>query len=389
MTIHQFGKKLLQKPVFPYLKEYLEWRVGGGKGPAPEFAPFSINLDLTAACNFKCPHCIDGDIINTGKMLDLEYVKKIVGDWSKKGLKSVILIGGGEPVLYPYFEEVVKFLKDLSLQVGIVSNGTNLRKIENICNLLDKKDWVRLSIDAGTNETFQRIHQPRLEITLEEVMAGVKKIRQKNKECQIGYSYLIIGDDKRVNNIILAKNIGEIAKTAQLAKESGFSYLSLKPFINPEGERGTTISDKNLKEIREEIAEAKKLEDDNFKVIESINLLCFYDEEIKKIMQKQPRTCHAQFFRSVVIPSGIYSCSLWRGFASTKIGGVNCKTDEKYYGDLMKNRGEMIEKLNAKENCEKVNCLYAPLNCWIEELINSPKDLEKLEAIADFNDYFL
>lgn len=388
MTIHQFGKKLLQEPIFPYFKEYLLWRSGLRK-TAPDFAPLSINLDLTTACNFKCPHCIDGDIINTGKMLNLGYIKTLIGDWSKKGLKSVILIGGGEPVLYPHFEEVVKFLKGLFLQVGIVSNGTNLKKIENICQLLDKKDWVRLSIDAGTNATFQKIHQPRIAITLEEIMAGVKKIRPKNKNCQIGYSYLIIGDDKKVKNIPLAKNIGEIAQTAQLAEESGFSYLSLKPFISPEGERSTTISEVNLREIKEEIKKAEKPEDDNFKVIESINLLCFYDENIKKIMQKQPRTCHAQFFRSVVIPSGIYGCSLWRGFASTKIGEVNCALDKNYYQNLERERGKMIEKLNAKESCKNVNCLYAPLNCWIEELIKSPEKIEELKAIADFNDYFL
>ncbi len=123
--IHNFSKKLLQKSVFPHLKAYL-----CKKGD--DLAPISINLDLTTACNFQCPHCIDGEIINQGKMLDLRYVRRLIKDWSKKGLKSVILIGGGEPTLYPYFEEVVKFLKILRLQVGIVSNGTNLKKIENI-----------------------------------------------------------------------------------------------------------------------------------------------------------------------------------------------------------------------------------------------------------------
>jgi len=386
MSIHQFSKKLLQKSVFPRLQDYLLWQVRGGK--APEFAPISINLDLTTACNFQCPHCIDGEIINTGKTLDLNYVKTLIRAWAKKGLKSVILIGGGEPVLYPYFEEVVKFLKGLSLQVGIVSNGTNMKKIENICNFLDKRDWVRLSLDAGTNETFQKIHRPRMNINLDGVMAQVKKMRQKNSDFQMGFSFLIIGDRKKVNGINLTNNIKEIVPSAKLAKENGFNYLSLKPFISPEGERSTTISKANLAKIRQEIKKAKTLEDKNFKVIESINLLCFYDKDLKKAMQKQPQICHAQFFRSVVIPAGVYGCSLWRGFQSTKISESNQKITKDYYRKLYQNRGKLTKRFDAQKNCQSVSCLYAPLNCWVEDLIRSPQKIKALKSIADLPDFF-
>lgn len=387
MSIHQFGKKLQQKSVFPYFKEYLDWQIN--KGKTPEFAPISINLDLTTACNFQCPHCIDGEIINTGKILDLNYVKILIRDWAKKGLKSVILIGGGEPVLYPHFEEVVKFLKELSLQVGIVSNGTNIKKIENICHLLEGEDWVRLSLDAGTNNTFQKIHRPRMNITLDGVMAQVKQMRKMNSNFQMGYSFLIIGEHKKVNGVVLSNNIKEIVPATKLAKENGFNYISLKPFISPEGERSTTISKGNLDEIKQEIKKAKVLETKNFKVIESINLLCFYDPDLKKAMQKQPRMCHAQFFRSVVIPAGVFGCSLWRGFQSTKISDSNRKISNNYYKSLYRNRGKLTKKFDAQKNCQSVSCLYAPLNCWIEDLIKSPKKMGGLKSIADLPDFFL
>ena len=244
--IHKFSKKLLQKSVFPHIEKYLKC------GPdSCDFAPISINLDLITACNYQCVHCIDKDIINTGKILDFEYVKTLLKNWSKNGLKSVILIGGGEPTLYPYFEEAVKFLKSLKLQIGIVTNGTQNKKIENICQLLNEKDWIRLSLDAAINETFQKIHYPRLEINLEEILESAKRIHKKNSNLQIGYSFLIIGDDKYVNGVHLLNNIREISQAAKLAKENGFTYLSVKPLINPEGSRETEISDKNLEEIKE------------------------------------------------------------------------------------------------------------------------------------------
>lgn len=383
----EFGKKLLQQSVFPYFKEYLLWQTGQ-KG-LPQFAPISINLDLTTACNFQCPHCIDGEILNTGKMLDLNYTKALISDWAKRGLKSVILIGGGEPVLYPHFEEVVKFLKGLPLQVGIASNGTNIKKIENICDLLGSKDWVRLSLDAGTDETFLKIHRPRVGTTLNEIMSAVKRMRQKNNKFQMGYSFLLIGDNKKVNGVVLAKNIQEIVPAAKLAKENGFDYLSLKPFISPEGARATTISQKNLQEIKAEIKKAKELEDESFKVVESINLLCFYDKALARAMQKQPQMCHVQFFRSVVIPAGVFGCSLWRGFNSTKIAETNQKTGKAFYQKLNQNRQKLLKSFSARKNCQKVSCLYAPLNCWIEDLIKSPEKIKELKPIADVPDFFL
>lgn len=386
--IHEFYKKLLQKSVFSHLEEYLCWQ-SSKKGLSSKFAPISINLDLTTACNFRCDHCIDREIINIGRMLDFQYIKTLIKNWNKNGLKSVILIGGGEPILYPYFEEVVKFLKSLSLQVGIVSNGTDLKKIENICYLLNKKDWVRLSLDAGTNDVFQKIHRPQKKITLDEVMVGVKKMRQKNSNFQMGYSFLIIGDDKIVNSILLTNNVKEISLAATLAKEAGFTYLSLKPFISPEGFRETTISQKNLREIKQEIKKAKKIEDDNLKIIESINLNCFYDEELKTIMQVQPKICHAQFFRSVVIPTGIYSCSMWRGFDWSKIINTNQKITKEYYKQFNQNQKNIISNFNVQEICKEINCLYAPFNCWVEDLINSPEKIKTLKPIDDFNDYFL
>lgn len=388
-SIHKFSQKLLQKSVFPHLKEYVSWRQGRKKMKSEKFSPISINLDLTTGCNFQCSHCIDGDIINKGKTLDFQYTENLLTNWAKSGLKSVILIGGGEPTLYPRFDEVVKLLKKLSLQVGIVSNGTRMASIEKISHLLVKKDWVRLSLDAGLNKTFQKIHRPVSKISLEKIMADAKKMRQKNAGFQMGYSFLIIGDNKKVKDTTLANNIREISLAAKLAKDNGFTYLSLKPFISPEGERATTIGEKNLEEIKKEIQKARKLEDDNFKIIESVNLFCFYDKELEKTMRKQPRICHSQFFRSVVIPAGINNCSLWRGFDNAKIIDTNKEITEKYYQEFHQNRLKLIDNFNAKKICRQVNCLYAPLNCWIEDLITSPDEFKNLKAVADFEDYFL
>ena len=69
----------------------------------PNLGPISINLDLTSACNFACPHCVDSTIINTGESLKLEEIKLSIDILKARGLLSVILLGGGEPTLHKDF----------------------------------------------------------------------------------------------------------------------------------------------------------------------------------------------------------------------------------------------------------------------------------------------
>ena len=79
---HDFSSKLRQSSVIKRLKEYISWRrsfEASDTGEAfPEYGPLSINMDLTTACNFRCPHCVDSEIINVGKVLDTEEIKQSI-----------------------------------------------------------------------------------------------------------------------------------------------------------------------------------------------------------------------------------------------------------------------------------------------------------------------
>ncbi|MDP6385982.1 MAG: radical SAM protein, partial [Planctomycetota bacterium] len=132
-AIHDFAAKLRTPAVTPTLERYVAWRrevrtaraEGRDEPEAPPLAPVSINLDLTLACNYACTHCIDWDILNTGPRMEEENLRESLRLMAERGLKSVILIGGGEPTLYPGFSDFVRFAKqDLGLQIAVVSNGS-------------------------------------------------------------------------------------------------------------------------------------------------------------------------------------------------------------------------------------------------------------------------
>ncbi|MFH1181030.1 MAG: radical SAM protein [bacterium] len=392
--IHKFSNKLLQRSVFPHLKKYISWQLGQDKfeyeANGYSFAPLSINLDLTTACNNQCPFCIDKLVLNTGKILDFNYLSGLIKKWSKDGLKSVIILGGGEPTIYPDFEKVIQLLKEHGLQIGIVTNGLQMQRIENVGDLFREKDWIRLSLDAGTDETFQRLHLPRLKITLEKILDDVSRLKKKNPKLQIGFSFLVIPGSV-CSGIKLADNLGEIFSAAQKAKESGFSYLSLKPFINFDISRQTDFPADRLEELKSQVKKAKEeCDDENFKVMESVNLLALLEAKDLE-NQEKCKTCHYQFFRLAVMPDGVFICPLWRGvkLKEARIQDANREINDEYFSELHKNRVRAIKEFNAQKICAHSFCLPNSSNQMIDELIKNKQVREKLGPIDDFNDYFL
>ena len=47
--------------------------------------------------------------------------------------------------------------------------------------MLEPRDWVRLSLDSGSDATFQRMHKPsKKSLTLDEICAWIPKIKAAN-----------------------------------------------------------------------------------------------------------------------------------------------------------------------------------------------------------------
>lgn len=390
--IHNFIKKVLQPHLFENLLAYVTWRVELGKGnsaPPPTFGPVSINIDITTACNHYCHHCIDLDLLNNGRRLSLECTQALVENLIEHGLRSVIVIGGGEPTVHPQFIEIIAYLKSRKLEVGIVSNGTRMDRLSQVAPLLTgEKDWMRLSLDAGTDESFAIIHNSKSKKRLSEIVAEVKEMRSQWGKFQMGFSYLALCEDFRGNNTSLRNNLKEIPIAAQLARDHGFSYLSVKPFISPEASRITDPDSEYVEELKKQVAIAKKYETKDFKVLESFNLFALFENQNERL-RRQPTVCHSNYFRVVVTPDGIFSCPVWRGFEMVQLTPPDQDFKADYDGYFNKNRVRILNDLDAKKECSHVTCIYNDLNWFIEDLIQNPEKLKTLKMGVDYQDYFL
>jgi len=404
-AIHDFTGKLRQPGMLPRVQAYVAWRrevraarEAGQPDPAPpaEHAPLSINLDLTTACNYRCDHCIDWDILNSRFKHEEQVLKDSLTTMAERGMRSVIMIGGGEPTVHPRFVSFVKHLKGLGQQIAVVSNGSNGAKLLEIAPLLDEKDWIRLSLDSGSNELFREMHKPvDKNLTLDAICEWIPKIKAANGKPRIGFSYIITWEGAQRDDADVHENVHEIYMAAERAKAAGFDYISLKPFLErtPEGAEvmdptggGTTSFGAMLERIRTEVDKAKQLADDSFDVYESTNLRMLEQGDWSEYT-KQPTVCHMQALRQVLTPTGLFNCPAHRGVEKAKVGEKDafgtCESAEATTGGL----ATLLDEFDASHECREVTCLYNKVNWWLEEMIEDTG--ADLVASPEREDYFL
>lgn len=409
--LHDFMGKLLQPEVLENLKEYVrwqaQWRESYAAGTmtfeqalksAPGQAPVSINLDATTACNYRCDHCVDMDILNKNISYEHELLKDSLTHLVENGLRSVIIIGGGEPTAYRGFEDVVRHLKAMGTQIGVVTNGSMMKKIEAVADVLQKRDWVRLSLDSGTNETFRAMHKPgSKKCTLEWICEHIPAIKKLNSIFMIGFSFIIVWKDCETNDAKIIENINEMVAAAQLAKQHQFDYISYKPFLTRSELNNAEVVGIDKKQehvasimarIRNAIRQARELEDESFAVVESTNLRVLENGTYINYSE-QPHNCHMQYFRQVLSPLGVFNCPVYRHVPQALLGDKHAYATQSGLQATQRNTLRLIEAFDAAEECKDVTCLYNHANWFIEDLINHPEKLDLLDSSFDRADYFL
>lgn len=400
--VHDFAQKLQQPSLWGKVVDYVQWQraqraaIAAGK-PAPDLpdlAPLSINLDLTTACNYKCDHCIDWDILNSKDKHEDQDLRDAITRMAERGLRSVILIGGGEPTLYPGFVSFVQFLKGLGLSVAVVSNGSRGEKLLQAAPFFTEGDWVRLSLDSGSNDVFRRMHNPSSPNTnLDEICSWIPKIKATNPALQMGFSFVITWKGGSRGAVKVIENIHEMVMASKRASDAMFDYISFKPFLERQ-EDGAEVMDPAKTEaelqaviarIQQNLAEARAAVRPGFRVLASTNLRVLMTGTWRDYT-RQPKVCHMQMLRQVVTPIGTFNCPAHRGVEKAQLGG---KDLWQVPPAAQHATAGILGSFDASHECREVTCLYNSTNRWLEELVASSAPLPEQAPGQEQRDWFL
>ena len=153
-------------------------------------------------------------------------------DMVEMGVKAVNWTGGGEPTLNPHLKEAITYMGNNNIPMGMFTNGVLLDKFDLFDTLVDNMTWVRISVDAGREETYNWIRRSPKNQDWNKMRQNLSRLievnNEKNKKIDIGVGMVITPDTWE-----------EIVDYAEAFKDFDLDYCQFKPeIVNREREGG-------------------------------------------------------------------------------------------------------------------------------------------------------
>jgi wyosine [tRNA(Phe)-imidazoG37] synthetase (radical SAM superfamily) len=151
-------------------------------GPVPSRRlGFSLGVDLVPfkTCTLDCVYCQLGSVGRTTLRRE-EYapVAEVLAELGEKleeggRIDWITISGSGEPTLHSGIGRLIPEIKKLTpIPVAVLTNGT-LLGLGEVREALASANLVVPTLDAGTEEVFQKINRPHGGITLGGLTAGI------------------------------------------------------------------------------------------------------------------------------------------------------------------------------------------------------------------------
>jgi len=168
----------------------------------------STHVSPEGACNLKCPYC-SVTYRDTHSRIELEVIQDYIDKLITRGLKAVILTGGGEPTVYKQFNELVKWIKrDKGLSVALITNGTQSHRVD----CWDCFSWVRVSINI-----FEKWE--------EKIQLPVNELSQ---DCIVGCSMVYTVEHEKTSEQTTDR-LDIFKKVSNIADKVNSQYIRLLP----------------------------------------------------------------------------------------------------------------------------------------------------------------
>lgn len=216
-----------------------------------------LRVSLTDHCNLRCIYCMPSNIKfeddNVNDVLSFDDYKFIVENFAKLGITK-IRFTGGEPLLYPYLEELISFTsKECNIKnIAITTNGIGLYdKIDKLKECGLKK--VNISLDSLKPDKYSKITRSG---KLEDVMKSMDKCVE-------------LGIIVKLNCVLInTLNDDEICDFVELTKKYPIDVRFIELMPIGEGEKVFKKGYINLNKMLEKISGLKVAIDEEKSVAE-------------------------------------------------------------------------------------------------------------------------
>ncbi len=307
--------------------------------------PVHLQIYPTNICNFSCSMC---SCSGRDKSLSLKYTDlwQVIQDLGKarKGiypyLQAVTLSGGGEPLAYLDFQNLINTLNHWDVDIGMATNGTLLTKWPSY--LWSKITWCRISSSSEVHRQLASIG-----MTVEDWLRRIDVAVQTNKNVGWAFSHVLTANSDRTS-------YDTLAKITKYANENGFDGVRVVTDL---------VDLKHAPEMSEVKAELKKREIDDHLVI--------YQD--RKAYTRGQNPCYISLLKPVINPDGyLFACCGWQYSLGEKSGHGN---DPSMRMGRMEDLMEMVEKQQFWDGRKCAVCYYSQYNIALKYLLSDIRHL--------------
>lgn len=321
-----------------------------------QVAPVQLQLMPNNSCNHNCSWCYYRVPNNPKVLFDWksyipwDILQQTLRDFKEMGGKCVELTGGGEPSIYPHFKEMFREMINLDLQYSLITNG--VRITDEIGQLIGPKmTWTRVSLDAGTKETYRKVHRGGKD-DFDKAVKSIEYLRKysQNPEFRLGVGYVVCND-----------NYTEMYEACKIAREAGAHNFKVSAAFLPEGK--SYWEEETLKVGAEVSKKCLELATDDFQVYN------IFDERIDNVMlgEQDYRYCGTKELLVVITGEcGVYTCCTLSYTPNGLIGNLKDMSFKELWNSPKKI--EMYDNFDAREKC-KCPCLYEQRNRFINKVL--------------------
>lgn len=173
-----------------------------------------VYLETTNYCNLACSFCNREEVIGTLQHMPISKFRKLLESIKDHPIKEGKLMGMGEPMLHPKFDQICEIFKDYFPSAKlIVATNCQYKIKESFTNSLKYIDLLYFSID-GYKESYERDRAP---AKWDKLITFLDKFKEVNRyKCDVVINYVVNPD-----------NIYDIQKIDRLRKDNKLGELRL------------------------------------------------------------------------------------------------------------------------------------------------------------------
>jgi len=266
------------------MKEQSKSKAGHIFGPVPSRRlGRSLGIDLIPpkTCTYDCLYCQVG--LTTEKTIQRKSwiaVDEIIAELKDKLTAKpdcITLSGSGEPTLYSGCGRLIAEIKKITdTPIAVITNGSLLFMPEVRKELLGA-DMVLPSLDAGDQETFEKINRPASEVTFDKMLQGLIDFRKEYKGKYWLEVFFIAG---------LNDSDEQVEKMAECINKIQPDRIQLNTVSRPPAEEVNAMSKQRLEQIAGKMGEnAEVIADFKGTVGESFTAKA---EDIVEMLKRRP-----------------------------------------------------------------------------------------------------